>query len=288
MQAGNIEISGGTVYAKGLFGLYCSDGSITITGGTVTADGSDNGQMGMMAKNITITGGTVTAIAGGRFGLHATQAVTLGAEIPDTAIVIQNPNTANTYVIKEGQTLTDGENDYSGTLTADQITALAGKTLTCKHSYSDQSWTAVDGSRHMRVCVLCGGAPEYEDHDVIVKGNGDATCTDEGYTGDEFCSVCGERLSEGSILPPKGHTTAIVGAKEATATEDGYTGDEVCTVCGETVKQGEVIPATGEPAADEPDDSGVCPYCGKTHAKLWVRILHLVLWFLLNVLRIVK
>ena len=89
---------------------------------------------------------------------------------------------------------------------------------------------------------------------MIVKGAGDADCTNEGYTGDEFCSVCGAKLSEGTIIPAKGHTTAIVGAKEATATEDGYTGDEVCTVCGETVKTGDVIPATGEPTPDTPTD----------------------------------
>ena len=360
VEAGtSIEISGGTVFAKGTIGLYSSTGNISITGGTVTAEASNSGIFGISAKNVTITGGNVTAHKGSAYGVYASDTLTLGADVPNTAITADSMNAVQNLVIKEGQTLTDGENDYTGTLTAEQIAALAGKTLTCKHVMADE-WTYFDETRHAKVCTTCGealvfeehdiivrgdgdatcvdegytgdeycsvcgqrlsegeiipptgihdytdaewtcfsadqhvrnctvcGEPEYEDHDVIVRGDGDATCTAEGYTGDEYCSVCGQRLSEGDIIPPKGHITEVVGAKEATATEDGYTGDEVCTVCGETVKQGEVIPATGDTTPDEPDDGDACPYCGKYHAKKWVLIVHLVLWFLCNVFRIVK
>ena len=360
MEAGSIEISGGTVFAKGTYGMYCKNGSVTITGGTVTADGGGDGISGIYGKNVTIIGGNVTVNEGRYFGIYASETVKLGADIPDTSILLNKPDSADTtFVIKEGQTLTDGENDYTGTLTAEQIAAFAGKTLTCKHVMADE-WTFFDETRHAKVCTTCGealvfeghdiivrgdgdatcvdegytgdefcsvcgqrlsegeiipptgihdytdaewtcfsadqhvrnctvcGEPEYEEHDVIVKGAGDATCVDEGYTGDEYCSVCGQRLSEGSVIPPKGHITEVVGAKEATATEDGYTGDEVCTVCGETVKQGEVIPATDDTTPDEPDDGDACPYCGKHHAKKWGLIVHLVLWFLCNVYRIVR
>ena len=150
------------------------------------------------------------------------------------------------------------------------------------HDYTDAEWTYADADQHVRYCTVCN-EPEYEDHDVIVKGAGDATCVDEGYTGDEFCSVCGAKLSEGTIIPAKGHTTAIVGAKEATDTEDGYTGDEVCTVCGETIKAGEVIPATGSTTPDEPaDEAGDCPLCGKTHDSKWVRIVHYVFYVIVS------
>ena len=141
------------------------------------------------------------------------------------------------------------ENGTYRLVTADDLVMAP----TGEHDYTDVEWTFFDAARHARTCTVCGQT-EYAAHDVIVKGAGDADCTNEGYTGDEFCSVCGAKLSEGTIIPAKGHTTAIVGAKEATATEDGYTGDEVCTVCGETIKTGNVIPATGEPTPDEPTD----------------------------------
>ncbi len=76
-----------------------------------------------------------------------------------------------------------------------------------------------------------------------VKNAKGATCTEDGYTGDEVCTVCGEIVKQGETIPALGHKTEIQNAKEATCTEDGYTGDEVCTVCGEIVKEGQVIPA---------------------------------------------
>ena len=177
--------------------------------------------------------------------------------------------------------------DADGNLLASIVDPATGD-----HDYTDADWTYFSADQHVRYCTVCGGAPEYEGHDVIVKGGGGATCGDEGYTGDEFCSVCGQRLSEGEIIPPTGnHTTELVGAREATATDDGYTGDEVCTVCGRTIKQGEVIPATGETTPDEPDDGEVCPFCGKVHTgrfAKWIKIVHRVFAFLLDVFNIVK
>ncbi len=161
---------------------------------------------------------------------------------------------------------------------------------TGNHDYTGVEWTYFSADQHVRNCTVCG-KPEYEEHDVIVRGAGDATCGDEGYTGDEFCSVCGERLSEGEIIPPTGnHSIALVNAKEATATEDGYTGDEVCTVCGQTVQTGEVIPATGDTTPDEPDTpdtptEGVCPFCGKTHSLKWIRIIHYIFYIIVSVFK---
>ena len=82
-------------------------------------------------------------------------------------------------------------------------------------------------------------------HDTQLVGAKAATCTEDGYTGDEVCKTCGVTVKKGEVIPATGHDTQLVGAKPATCTEDGYTGDEVCKTCGVTVKKGEVIPATG-------------------------------------------
>lgn len=153
-----------------------------------------------------------------------------------------------------------------------------------EHVFGD--WAADDADYHSCTCTICGEV-KTEAHDVIVKGAGEANCGHDGYTGDEVCSVCNATLSAGTIIPATGdHTVTLVNAKEATATEDGYTGDEVCTVCGKTIKTGEAIPAAGGDMPDEPGDGGDCPFCGKYHAKLWVRIVHLVLWLFQNLFRV--
>ena len=86
-----------------------------------------------------------------------------------------------------------------------------------------------------------------------------AICTEDGYTGDEVCTVCGETVKKGEVIPATGHDTQLVGAKDATCTQDGYTGDEVCKTCGETVTKGEVVKATGHDYKD-----GKCTNCGET------------------------
>jgi archaellum component FlaG (FlaF/FlaG flagellin family) len=115
-------------------------------------------------------------------------------------------------------------------------------------------------------------------HDTQLVGAKAATCTQDGYTGDEVCKTCGETVKKGEVIPATGHDTELVGAKAATCTEDGYTGDEVCKTCGETVKKGEVIPATGhdtqlvgaKPATCTQDGytgDEVCKTCGVTVKK---------------------
>ena len=95
-------------------------------------------------------------------------------------------------------------------------------------------------------------------HDTQLVGAKAATCTEDGYTGDEVCKTCGVTVKKGEVIPATGHDTEIVGAKPATCTEDGYTGDEVCKTCGETVTKGEVVKATGHHYKD-----GKCTDCGE-------------------------
>ena len=95
-------------------------------------------------------------------------------------------------------------------------------------------------------------------HDTQLVGAKAATCTEDGYTGDEVCKTCGVTVKKGEVIPATGHDTQLVGAKDATCTEDGYTGDEVCKTCGETVTKGEVVKATGHHYKD-----GKCTDCGE-------------------------
>ena len=60
----------------------------------------------------------------------------------------------------------------------------------------------------------------------------EATCTEDGYTGDVYCTDCSLLLQKGEVIPAKGHTEKTEGAIEATCTEAGFTGNTVCTTCG--------------------------------------------------------
>ncbi len=93
------------------------------------------------------------------------------------------------------------------------------------------------------VCTVCGY--EYHDHFTAPLGHGEtelrdareATCTEDGYTGDEVCTVCEEIVKQGEVIPATGHSwDEGVVKTEPGCCEEGvmhYT----CTVCGETKEE---------------------------------------------------
>ena len=100
----------------------------------------------------------------------------------------------------------------------------------------------------------------------------EATCSKEGYTGDMYCTDCGEKLENGTAISMKEHTTAVVNAKSATCTENGYTGDLYCSVCDTTVSTGKTIAASGHSYDDcvTGEDGSItytCTRCGDSYQK---------------------
>lgn len=96
-----------------------------------------------------------------------------------------------------------------------------------------------------------------------------ATCIEEGYTGDTYCTDCGNRISTGKKMEKTDHTwdNGVV-SKDPTCTEKGsktYT----CAVCRET--KTEEIPATGHQNKEIRDKkAATCTkagYTGDTYCK---------------------
>ena len=76
----------------------------------------------------------------------------------------------------------------------------------------------------------------------------EATCTKEGYTGDIYCTDCGEKLSDGKSIPKKDHDYEVKEHKDATCTKAGYT-LFICKKCRNEKR--EEIPAAGHPRGYE-------------------------------------
>lgn len=139
-----------------------------------------------------------------------------------------------------------------------------------------------------------GDLPVHQHSAGIVDAKA-ATCTEDGYTGDKVCTVCGEMIEKGSVIPAKGHdykatvtpatcmrqgyttyvcacgdkhisdytplaphTVKLIYDREPTCTSPGSTGDKVCTVCGVTIEKGQAIPSLGHNYLN-----GVCTRCGQ-------------------------
>ena len=152
---------------------------------------------------------------------------------------------------------------YKGSQNDVRLYAAAGATTTFYLTLSESSEPCPDG------------------HTEEFRNQKDATCTETGYTGDTYCSVCGRLLAAGTVIPALGHDWSdwtretpagcetqgkeirtcsrcdatdsrsipatghkeeLRNQKDATCIEEGYTGDAYCSVCGELLQAGQVIP----------------------------------------------
>ena len=121
----------GTLNVAGdLYGIDSDSGSITINGGTVTATGSYNG-IHSFDGPITISGGTVTA-TGNNSGISSySGTITLDLSNATDYIWASSYNLDGSGTLEISGTLCDEDGNIynSGTLTASQQNAIAGKTL---------------------------------------------------------------------------------------------------------------------------------------------------------------
>lgn len=88
--------------------------------------------------------------------------------------------------------------------------------------------------------ALTGCACKHESTEL--RGVVQATCAEDGYTGDTYCLECEEIVEKGSVVPARGHQlTETMNYSDSTCAREGYTGDIYCNFCGERVVTGETI-----------------------------------------------
>ncbi len=85
------------------------------------------------------------------------------------------------------------------------------------------------------VCSVCGYAYSEIDKanhgETELRNAADATCDADGYTGDTYCTNCGELVKAGNVIPG-GHEISKVAAAEPTHEEPGNLEHYTCIRCG--------------------------------------------------------
>ena len=115
----------------------------------------------------------------------------------------------------------DSNNDHLCDACSTKISAHTGGIATCKE---------------LATCDICGepyGELDKENHtgETEIREEVEATCTENGYTGNTYCKDCNTKLSSGTVVNALGHNYENKITREATTTDTGirtYT----CTKCG--------------------------------------------------------
>ena len=157
-----------------------------------------------------------------------------------------------------------------------------------KHDYKPYplvSATCYHNGLTISQCTKCG---DYEKKDgaYITKITGketkhtasdklanvkEATCTEEGYTGDVVCKFCGEVMKAGEKTKMVDHTPVDVEAKAPTCTEPGVTKGTVCSVCKKVLSAQETVPALGHDPKLVNAKDATCTEAGYTGDKVCTR-----------------
>ena len=206
-------------------------------------------------------------------------------------------------VTKEPSCKEEGEILYTCSVCkGTKVEALA---KTDNHQWGE--WTTITKptcstkGKEIRTCKVCSKTEERViptiPHTIVKEADKAATCTENGYEGREYCSVCNTTIKERTIIPATGHqwgawhTTLaktcttdgkevrecskcskteertipatghdikLVGAKDSTCTSKGYSGDEVCKTCRKTIKTGHELPLAQHTPKKEEGVAATC------------------------------
>ena len=262
------------------YGQTLSDS--TLTGGKATyktADGTE------VAGTFVWKNGTTKPAVGDsgktEYDVTFTPSDTANYNAVDTKITItvnkaaQAPNMPQTAMAPAHSTKKVGNitlPDNWSWQEADRDTALAdGVAVTATAVY-----TGADKGNYETESVSITITRSKCDHThTEIRNQREATCKEEGYTGDTYCKDCGEKLVTGTATGKKPHTvgtpatcvskavcgvcgetfgevdatnhvhTTVKNRKEATCTQTGYTGDTYCTDCNKLLSTGKELAALG-------------------------------------------
>lgn len=96
----------------------------------------------------------------------------------------------------------------------------------CGKNYADE-----DGTQVLNTVVTEIDSDHHTGNTTVTDAK-EATCAEDGYTGDTYCADCGAKLETGSVIDALGHDLNKVEAVEATHAAAGNTEHYACARCG--------------------------------------------------------
>ena len=160
--------------------------------------------------------------------------------------------------IRDDKAATCTEDGYTGNtycLGCGKLIATGSSSEKTEHNFGEwevvTAATCTEDGLEKRVCK--NDETHVEERTIAAKGHTpetvgakDATCTEDGYTGDSVCKTCNATLETGKVIAAKGHVD-----------EDG---DSVCDVCKEKL------------SSETPETPCDCACHQKGFKKLWFKI----------------
>ncbi len=133
-----------------------------------------------------------------------------------------------------------------------------------------------DGDRN-GYCDECG-AYICKHEETSIQNMTDASCTENGYSGDRVCDICGVVLEYGATVYAPGHSPVLAAeAISATCLDPGRAAKYVCSECGAVTTASRETPIVGHADAD---GDGLCDVClSPVDSEIYGRCGAQLFWF---------
>ena len=170
--------------------------------------------------------GTISATADGK-SINSGDNVAEGATVILTATTNSGYHFVEWNVVSGNISIEDNQfimpaEDVTIQAVTHMLTKIEAVAATCTEDGNIEYWTCESCGKYFKDKDATEKITEEETiikagHQPITTGEKEPTCTEDGYTGDKVCVVCGDVVEYGTVIPATGHNYV----------------DGICTVCGE-------------------------------------------------------
>ena len=148
----------------------------------------------------------------------------------------------------------------------------------CADGHTVTTWTTsleatcMEEGEQVGYCESCGKEvfeilPVSQTHNTTLVNASPATCIAEGYTGDQYCTVCKQTISTGSTISinSNNHVNTInVAAVPSTCTVKGYSAGVYCNDCKQYISGHEEQPLAAHQTVLQNEVPATCAEAGYT------------------------
>ena len=203
----------------------------------------------------------LTAIDGHEFSYSGLTSITIPAKVESISYYAFAKCTNLKEVVFQGNAPEILENAFYQT------------TTTAKYPVGNYTWTSDVMQDYGGTITWVGTCTN---HNAVTVPGKAATCTEDGLTDGQRCSICNAVLVEQEVIPALGHSEVTIPAVVPTCTETGLTEGKKCSLCGEILVKQLVLSALGHDVAVLEAVAPTCTEDGKTEGSYCKRCLEVL------------
>ncbi|MGN1222821.1 MAG: hypothetical protein ACI4T1_01665 [Christensenellales bacterium] len=210
-------------------------GYSSVTQVPIRVANTGTGKINCNLNSITLEGENASSFTLGFYSNPGS--IVAGAE--NTSSWSVKPNSGLSVGIYTATIKFTGTAEYTQFGTTDVVASAIVKFVVTEHDFDTSTWE-YDTTKHWNPCKDTGcavhGNEASHDTNGELKNAAEATFDTDGYTGDKYCSVCGAKSEDGTVIPAGKYIRVSQATMEPAAITDQLTANDLVFTSLDTSK----------------------------------------------------